>query len=79
VSGPAGRIEVVAEISDLVPCGVVSYPHGWGHRGGWKTANSFGGQNINLLASSQIEDKDPLSGASHLDGILVTIARAATD
>ena len=79
VSGPAGRIEVVAEISDLVPCGVVSYPHGWGHRGGWKTANSFGGQNINLLASSRIEDKDPLSGASHLDGILVTIARAATD
>jgi hypothetical protein len=46
--------------------GTVALPHGWGHRGGWSLANAAGGVNVNLLASSEPEDLEPLAGMAFL-------------
>jgi formate dehydrogenase len=78
VESGVGGIEVPVEVTDAVIPGVVSYPHGWGHAGGWRTANAHGGVNVNVLAPNTVESKDPLSGASWLDGFPVSV-RAAAD
>ena len=53
--------------------GTVALPHGWGHRGGWQLANEHGGANVNLLASSDPEDLEPLAGMAFLNGIPVRV------
>jgi hypothetical protein len=53
--------------------GTVALPHGWGHRGGWSLANAAGGVNVNLLASSEPEDLEPLAGMAFLNGIPVSL------
>jgi formate dehydrogenase len=68
-----GRVEVEAELSTDVVAGSVSYPHGWGHRGGWSRANGLSGNNINLVASSRPEDWEQASGMVHVDGVPVTV------
>ena len=73
VSSPGGRIEVVAEVSDDVVPGSVNYPHGWGHDGGWRHANGLVGANVNLLASGDPKDWEPVSGMCLLDGIPVAV------
>jgi formate dehydrogenase len=66
-------IDVLVHVTEDIAPGVVSYPHGWGHDGGWKAANALGGANVNRLASASLAAKDALSGASHLDGIPVVV------
>jgi anaerobic selenocysteine-containing dehydrogenase len=78
LSTTMGSARVTVEVTDKITPGVVSYPHGYGHRGGWRTANEVGGVNINALLSSDVAVKDALSGASHLDGVPVEI-RGVTD
>lgn len=73
VSNRHGRVEVPVEISDEVIAGSVNYPHGWGHAGGWQHANSVGGVNINLLASSDPKDWEQVSGMCLIDGIPVEV------
>lgn len=73
VESKTNQIEVDVEISDEVVPGSVSYPHGWGHAGGWRTANGAGGANVNLLASSDPADWERISGMCLLDGIAVTV------
>ena len=69
-----GEIEVKVEVSDTVVPGSVNYPHGFGHRnGGWRQANQMEGENINLLASSDPKDWEPVSGNCHLDGVPVEV------
>ena len=76
LTGPSNTITVEVEVTDAVPRGTVSYPHGWGHReAGWKTANQWGGANVNRILSTATSAKDPLSGASHLDGVTVRLDR----
>ena len=65
------QVEVPVEITDRVMPGVVSYPYGWDEH---RTA----GVNINRLLSSAIEHKDPVSGASHLDGVPVHVERCTS-
>ncbi|WP_280424699.1 molybdopterin-containing oxidoreductase family protein [Nocardia carnea] len=69
-----GSADVVATVTDEVRPGTVSYPHGWGHSGGWSTAVQHGGININKLIPNDIEKKDPLSGMSLLDGVRVRVS-----
>jgi formate dehydrogenase len=52
----------------------VSYPHGWGHSGGWSTAAAQQGININVLIPNDLETKDRLSGMSLLDGVPVSVS-----
>jgi formate dehydrogenase len=78
VTSKTGSVVMLVEITDEMVAGVVSYPHGWGHRGGWRTANAKGGANVNLLVSSEPEDWEFVSGTPLLDGIPVFVERVAT-
>lgn len=75
VSSKSGEVIVPIEVTEDVIAGSICYPHGLGHAGGWRRANELGGVNINLLASAEPEDWEPVSGACLLDGIPVTVAR----
>lgn len=70
-----GYVRVTVEVTDKITPGVLSYPHGYGHRGGWRSANELGGANINAVLSADSAVKDELSGASHLDGVPVEMRR----
>jgi formate dehydrogenase len=72
-------VEVEAECCDTVVRGSVSYPHGWGHAGGWTLANGLPGANINLLASPHPEDWEQIAGMVHVDGIPVTVEPIAAE
>jgi formate dehydrogenase len=79
VSTHAGSITVPVEVSDDVIPGVVCYPHGWGHQGGWHTAIAHGGANVNDIIPNDVERKERVSGMSFMDGIPVTVERARRD
>jgi hypothetical protein len=55
--------------------GTVSYPHGWGHHGGWQQANAKGGGNINWLLPIGETAVEPVSGTTIMDGLAVTIEK----
>jgi formate dehydrogenase len=77
ITSPHGAIELAARLTDEVGRGTVAVPHGWGHRGGWRTANAAGGANVNLLASSDPADLEPLAGMAFLNGIPVRLEAVA--
>jgi anaerobic selenocysteine-containing dehydrogenase len=66
-----GEMQVSVSISNDVIVGSVCYPHGWGHQGGWKNANSVESANVNRLAPLEAVEK--ISATSFLDGIPVTV------
>ena len=79
ISSPTGSIEIEAQVTDEIVRGTVAVPHGWGHRGGtWSLANATPGVNINVLASTEIEDLERLSGMTLLDGIPVRLEPVAS-
>ncbi len=73
VTSAHGSIEIEALVTDEVKPGTVAVPHGWGHSGGWETANAAGGANVNLLASSDPADLERLAGMAFLNGIPIRI------
>lgn len=73
ISSADGTIEIQATLTDEVMRGTVAVPHGWGHRGGWEAANRAGGANVNVLASSDPGELEPLAGMAFLNGIAVRI------
>lgn len=73
VENTLNSIDVTVEVTDDVIRGSVSYPHGWGHQGGWQRANGTQGAAVNLLASSNPADWEPVSGACLLDGVPVWV------
>ncbi|WP_344940408.1 molybdopterin-containing oxidoreductase family protein [Actinomadura miaoliensis] len=74
ISSPHGSVELPVKVTDEMTPGTVAVPHGWGHRGGWRVANAAGGVNVNLLASPDPGDLEPLAGMAHLNGVPVRIA-----
>jgi formate dehydrogenase len=60
-----------------MPC-TVALAHGWGHADadGLQLARRRPGVNSNLLAGDGPENVEPLSGMSHLTGIVVEVRRA---
>jgi formate dehydrogenase len=80
ITSPDGSIEIEAKVTDEVIRGTIAVPHGWGHRGGgWSTANEAGGANVNLLASSDPADLEPLAGMAFFNGIPVRLEPAGTN
>ena len=77
LSSKSGAVEVPVSVTDEMLAGVVALPHGWGHRGGWKVANAAGGVNINVLASADAGDLEPLAGMAFLNGIPVRVEPVA--
>ncbi len=72
----AGSIDTPAEVTDDIAPGTIAVPHGWGHRGGgWQTANTAGGANVNELTSARPEDLEQLSGMAHLNGVAVRLEK----
>ena len=77
VTSRAGMVEIPVEVTDAIMPGVVSIPHGWGHRlkgTSMSIASEHAGVNTNILTDE--EEVDPLSGNAVLNGIPVTIERA---
>ncbi|QKR98392.1 molybdopterin-dependent oxidoreductase [Sphingomonas sp. CL5.1] len=78
VSNANGAIRVPAEITDGIARGTVSYPHGWGHAGGWQRANATEGRNVNVLLGLGVEWVEWVSGMTLLDCLDVEVTRVAT-
>ncbi|WP_232383192.1 molybdopterin-containing oxidoreductase family protein [Actinomadura violacea] len=76
ITSPHGSIELTALVTDEMTEGTVAVPHGWGHRGGWRTANAAGGANVNVLASPDPADLEPLAGMARLNAVPITIGPA---
>lgn len=77
IASRVGSLIAPVEVTDEVPVGVVSLPHGWGHdltgiRSG--VAARHAGVNSNLLTDPEL--LDPLSGNAVLNGIPVTVTPA---
>ena len=78
ITGDGGAIRAPVEVTDAVPPGVVSLPHGWGHdRPGTRTpvAAADPGANVNQLLDGRL--LDPLSGTAVLNGFPVEVAPVA--
>lgn len=72
-----GEVEVPLEISDELMRGVVSLPHGWGHRGAglrMAVAQSHPGSNANALTDDQL--LEPVVGNAVLNGVPVHVSAA---
>jgi formate dehydrogenase len=79
ISSASGSIETEALVTDEIRTGTVAVPHGWGHRGGWRVANSAGGANVNELTSSDPADLERLAGMAFLNGIPVRVEPVGID
>ena len=77
LASKSGSVVVPVTVTDEMTPGTVALPHGWGHKGGWKVANDAGGVNVNLLASSDPDDLEPLAGMAFLNGIPVRLEPVA--
>lgn len=74
-----GAIRVPVRVSDEMMRRTVAIPQCWGHEDadGLGHARRHPGVNSNHLAGDGIENVEPLSGMSHLSGIVVEIERAS--
>jgi len=75
VQSRVGQIEIEAHITDEIMQGVISIPHGWGHKGdavNLSVAKAHAGVNINILTDEQFLDK--VSGNTALNGVPVTLS-----
>lgn len=77
ISSKAGAVVAPVKVTDEMTPGTVALPHGWGHRGGWRLANDHAGVNVNLLASAEPDDLEPLAGMAFLNGIPVRVEPVA--
>ncbi|MDR6226208.1 molybdopterin-dependent oxidoreductase [Desmospora profundinema] len=76
VSSQTGRVEVIVHVTSDVMPGVVSLPHGWGHRDSYARltiAKEHPGINVNILTDDQ--DLDPVSGTVVLNDVPVEITK----
>ncbi len=79
VTSRVGAVDAPVEVTDAIMPGVVSLPHGWGHDQpgvAMRVAAAHAGVNSNVLADERAFD--PLSGNAVLNGIPVTVERAAS-
>lgn len=80
VSSAVGQIQLAVEFSEDIMPGVVSIPHGWGHKlKGTKirVAEQKAGVNVNELTSEQLVDAP--TGTAVLNGIAVEVRAVRQD
>lgn len=75
LSTGAATVTVRIAITEDMRPGTVSYPHGWGHHGGWRHANAQGGSNINWLLPIGERAVEAISGTTIMDGLEVSIRK----
>ena len=75
-----GAVEAPVALDPNLRPGVVAMTHGFGYAGtpGMPAAHAHPGVNVNVLSPSGPGTFDPLSGMTHLTGILVEVAPAAS-
>jgi len=74
IANGARSVQAQVHISDEMMPGVVSLPHGWGHKlpgAQLRVAAERPGANLNDLLDDQL--RDPLSGNAVLGGVAVTL------
>lgn len=74
ISSEAGELQVPIHVTEEIMPGVVSLPHGWGHRVNGtrlRIAQDHAGVNSNILTDRH--SMDPLSGNAVLNGIPISI------
>jgi anaerobic selenocysteine-containing dehydrogenase len=80
VTSRVGAVKVPAEVTDAVMQGVVSLPHGYGHRAPGirlRVATEHAGASMNDLTDPA--EIDPLSGTAVLSGVPVRVERCQSD
>lgn len=78
VSSRVGSIHIQVAVSDDIKPGVISIPHGWGHQldgTRLRIAQQHAGVNANILTDDRFLDS--LSGNAALNGVPVSVTRAA--
>lgn len=80
VSANNRAIEVPVKLDPHMMIGTVSVPHGWGHQqaGGLSVANQTQGVNVSILLPSGPKSIEPVSGMSHMNGVIVNVQAADT-
>jgi len=78
VSSAYGRVRIPARVTDEMMPRTIAIPQCWGHAmaEGLPHARKHPGVNSNFLAGDGPETIEPLSGMSHLSGILVELRKA---
>lgn len=79
VQSRVGSISILVEISDEIMSGVVSVPHGWGHRYPdmqMNIASKRPGVSVNTITDDSFVDR--LSGTSALNGVPVAVSKVGT-
>ena len=78
VSAGGRSIEVPVKIDNDMMVGTVSVPHGWGHQEayGLSVARKTVGANVNIITPDGPDSIEPVSGMSHMNGVLVKICAA---
>jgi len=78
IASQHGSLHVTASLTDDVCPGSVCYPHGWGNKAGWTTANVYSSNavNINELLGIGPDSTEKISGTTTMDGIAVVVAKA---
>jgi anaerobic selenocysteine-containing dehydrogenase len=64
--------------ADMTP-GSVAIPHGWGHQraAGLKVASRTTGVNVNIIMPDGPDSLEPVSGMSHMNGVIVEVTAAS--
>jgi len=78
VSANGKAIEVPVELDDAMMPGSVAVPHGWGHQRaeGLRVARGTHGANVNVILADGPDSIEPLSGMSHMNGVIVEVTPA---
>jgi formate dehydrogenase len=74
VTSKWGSVTTNARITDEMNPGTIAMPHGWGHRGGWRTAEGAGGATSNDLMPTDPAEVEQVIGHAVLNGIAVNVA-----
>ncbi|TXS96170.1 molybdopterin-dependent oxidoreductase [Parahaliea maris] len=81
VSANGKYIDVPVKFDDSMMPGAVAVPHGWGHQraDGLSVARQTNGANINVIMPDGPGSIEPLSGMSHMNGVVVTVSPVPPD
>ncbi|GAB5453216.1 MAG: molybdopterin-dependent oxidoreductase [Halioglobus sp.] len=79
VSVGDNAIQVPVRLDESMLPGSVAVPHGWGHQRaqGLSVARHTRGANVNEIIPDGPQSLEPLSGMSHMNGVVVQVSRAS--
>lgn len=75
VSKNGNSIKLPVKIDDDMKLGSIAVPHGWGHQqaNGLSIAQQTLGVNVNIIIPDGPDSIEPLSGMTHMNGVIVDV------